>query len=224
MTVVLGLEPAFFQVMGTWMKRYAVTGGRTFSRVRYANIPTPSGSTARRGMLALDSALHRFEGQKIVFGHSMGAQVACKWLREKGPTSDISPSEVTFLLAGNPERKYGGALMVQTPPKYQGVKLTAAYGGPGVPDATPYTVVDYARQYDFWADAPTAAQPNFAARTLIQQRGNVIHCNYFNVGLDDGDVLTYTEGNRTYKLKPTSIVSPLRTLVESSYDRPFGGS
>jgi pimeloyl-ACP methyl ester carboxylesterase len=219
MTTVLGLEPAFFSVMGVWMKKYAKTEGRTFARVRYPNIPTPNGGTAKKGMDALDSALHRYPGPKVVFGHSMGAQVACKWLRERGPTSDISPSEVTFLLCGNPERKFGGALMVQNKPKYNGVKLVAAYGGPGIPDATPYAVVDYARQYDFWADAPTTANPGIAARSVASQ---VIHCNYFFVGLNDPDVLTYTQGNRIYKLKPSPLGAAMRNLVENSYQRPTG--
>jgi hypothetical protein len=216
MTTVLGLEPAFFSVMRTWMKGYATSDGKTFRRVAYPNIP--SARNAAKGVQALDSALHRIAGPKIVFGHSMGAQVASKWLRDIGPTSDIDPEDVWFLLCGNPERKYGGALRVQTKPRYMGVKVKPSYGGPGIPDGTPYTVVDYSREFDWWSDAPTVATPSLAAQNNGSQ---VVHCNYFRVGLNDPDVLSFTEGNVTYKLKPTVITSAKRALVEPSYNRPF---
>lgn len=192
--IVLGLDPAFFPVMGVWLNRYATTGGRTFTRVRYPNIP--SAGNARRGVEALDRALHGTDGPLVVFGHSMGSQVAAKWLREIGPASDVDPAAVTWLLCGNPERKYGGALCVADTPRYWG-PVQASYGGPGIPEDTPYTVVDYARRGDFWADAPDPRSPFTLAGPGSQQ----VHCNYFSVGLDDPDVVSYTEGTRTYKLQ-----------------------
>ena len=215
---VLGLDPAFFPVMGIWMDNFATSNGRTFRRVWYPNIPSRRNSEL--GVAALDKQLHETPGVKIVFGHSMGAQVAAKWLREKGPTSDIPASDLVFILGGNPERKYGGALLVPARPKLWGFwPIEPTYGGPGIPDDTPYTVIDYARQYDWWADAPTSPTPN---RTAQQNASQGIHSNYFTVGIDDPDVLTYVEGNRIYKLKPTTIAASKRVVVEQSYSRPTG--
>lgn len=218
MTVtVLCLEPAFFPVMKTWMKDYATTGDRFYEKVRYPNIPNARNAAA--GVRALDEALHRSTGQVVVFGHSMGAQVAAKWLREKGPSSTVAVSRVRFLLAGNPERKYGGALCVPSTPKLWGVyTVRASYGGPGVPDDTPYTVIDYARQYDWWADHPTVPNPS---KEALRNASMEIHCDYWNVGLDDPDVLSYTEGTRTYLLKPTARALEVLYAVEPSYVRPM---
>ena len=215
MTTVLGLEPAFFPVMAVWMNRYAQTGGRRFRKVNYPNIPSPR--NAAKGVGLLDTALHRTDGPVIVFGHSMGAQVASKWLRERGPTSSIDPARVTFLLCGNPERKYGGALCVPSTPRYLGMKVQPSYGGPGIPDDTRYTVLDYSRQYDWWADAATSVSP---AKAAVANMSQAIHCDYFRVGLNDADVRRYTEGNRTYLLKPTPLSATKRAAVETSYRRP----
>ena len=85
-----------------------------------------------------------------------------------------------------------------------------------MPADTPYPVVDFARQYDGWADLPTSANPGKAARKVPSDG---IHMNYFHVGLDDEDVLSYTEGNITYLLKPTG--HRLSAEAELDYDRPF---
>lgn len=217
MTTVLGLDPAIFPCMGIWLKRFATSEGRTFRRVLYPNIP--SAKNAEKGVEALDKALHATPGPKIVFGHSMGSQVASKWLREKAHTSDIPHDEVTFLLCGNPERKYGGALCVQTTPKYMGMTVQPTYGGPGIPFNVPYAVTDYARQYDWWADSPTVQNPSSEA---VKNASQTIHCNYFTVGLNDPDVRTFTEGNITYKFKPTILNNPpLQAIIEQSYRRPW---
>lgn len=195
---VLTLDPAFFPVMRVWLNKFATTAPHTCKKVGYLNIP--SAGNAARGVAALDRALHETSGPKIVFGHSMGSQVAAKWLRERAASSDVDPDQVAFLLCGNPERKYGGALCVEDTPKYWG-PVQASYGGPGIPDDTRYTVVDYARRGDFWADAPDPRSPFTMARPGDQK----VHCNYFSVGLNDPDVVSYTEGNRTYKLQGGSL-------------------
>jgi pimeloyl-ACP methyl ester carboxylesterase len=201
--------------MAVWMNRYAQTGGRKFRKVRYPNIPSPR--NAAKGVVALDAALHRTDGPVIVFGHSMGAQIASKWLREYGGHSSIDPARVTFLLCGNPERKYGGALCVPSTPRYLGMKVQPSYGGPGIPDDTRYTVLDYSRQYDWWSDAATSVSP---AKAAVANMSQAIHCDYFRVGLNDPDVRSYTEGTRTYLLKPTALSATKRAAVETSYRRP----
>jgi hypothetical protein len=211
MTHILCLDPAFFRgatkrALRKWAKK------QNHKNIRYRNIPTPR--SAEQGCELLHRELLAATGPTTVLGWSEGAQVAAKWLREHGPTTHIA--DLDFILIGNPERKYGGACCVVNPPRHLGVKPVAAYGGCGVPEDTPYTVTDYARQYDGWADLPTSANPGHAARKVPSDG---IHMNYFDVGLDDDDVLTYVEGNRIYKLKPTR--HRLSEEAELDYDRPF---
>lgn len=215
MITVLGLDPAFFPCMGVWLNGYARTDGHTFKRVWYPNIP--SKANAERGVKLLDAALKKTNGPKIVFGHSMGAQVAAKWLRDIG--SGVPVDDVSFLLCGNPERKYGGATVVPEPPVFYGITAKPSYGGCGIPADTPYNVIDYARQYDFFADYPNTAHPSADAKSNASQR---IHCDYFRVALFDADVRSHTEGSVTYKLKPTTIKPAVKqALIEQSYERPF---
>lgn len=209
--LILCLDPAFFRgatkrALRKWAKK------QNHRNIRYTNIPLPR--FAEQGCRMLHEELLAARGPVTVLGWSEGAQVAAKWLREFGPSTWIN--DVDFVLIGNPERKYGGACVVQNPPRHLGVKPTAAYGGCGVPEDTPYPVVDFARQYDGWADLPTSENPGKAARKVPSDG---IHMNYFHVGLDDEDVLSYTEGNITYLLKPTE--HRLSAEAELDYDRPF---
>jgi hypothetical protein len=210
--IVLCLDPAFFRgatkkALHKWAKK------QNHKNIRYTNIPLPK--FAEQGCRMLHDELVLASGPVTVLGWSEGAQVAAKWLREQGPSfTPVAPLD--FILIGNPERKYGGACCVVNPPRHMGVKPTAAYGGCGVPEDTQYPVVDYARQYDGWADLPTSEDPGKAARKVPSDG---IHMNYFGVDLDDPDVLSYTEGNITYKLKPTE--HRLSEEAEVDYDRPF---
>ena len=222
MTVVLGLDPAFFPVMRFWMRNFAITDGRTFTRIAYPNVPNPLPflDFAGVGVSMLDKALHCTPGRKIVFGHSMGSQVAYKWLREKGPTSDICPADVVFVLGGNPERKYGGTCVVQSPPRklFGSIAPKAAYGGCGLPEDTHYRVIDYVRQYDGWADVPTVECPS---RESLGAVSDGYHLDYLKAGLFDPDVLTYTEGSVTYALKPTALKRESdRDVIECGFERP----
>ncbi len=208
---MLCLDPAFVRgatkrALRKWAKK------QNHRNIRYTNLPLPR--CAEQGVRMLDKELRAAGGPVTVLGWSEGAQVAAKWLRERGPGVWIS--DVDFVLIGNPERKYGGALFVQSPPRHFGALPKAAYGGPGVPADTPYRVTDFVRQYDGWADLPTSENPGKAARKVPS---DAIHMNYFHVGLDDEDVLSYTEGNITYLLKPTE--HRLSAEAELDYDRPF---
>lgn len=49
-------------------------------------------------------------GQQIVFAYSEGARAAERWLDENAGQEGVpSPEELSFVLMGNPTRKYGGA-------------------------------------------------------------------------------------------------------------------
>jgi hypothetical protein len=242
-STVIGVDPAFFSgVMRTWLGGTLQTAaGNTFLQFSYNNNPLLGAANMDSAVAALNTTLLTTTGFKEVMGHSQGAALIYKWLREYGPTSTLSTANVRFTTTGCPERKYGGAARVPQRPTFLGRAVSADYGGNGFPDNTPYTVVDIARQYDFWADAPSASVVSTAARNNGNQ-GQGIHNDYTKVGLSDSDLVTIkTEGptsNITYKLKRTypltslswlwwlptvqaSIDASQRPTIEASYSRPI---
>lgn len=236
--VTLTMAPAFAPMPARHLRGELFRYPYTKVVVPYTNLPT--NAFARGGMLKLDDYLHRYVGKKIlVVTHSEGSQVVYKWLREKGPTSDIDPSEVTFICTGNPERKYNGFP--------GGGDYPGGLGGTGLPEGgTPYRVIDIARQYDFWADHPNDLDNETAMRNVDPQStgfgtGNPVHLNYSMVSANPNDVRNFsvTEGTVTYVWCPT-YPAPLlddddffetvqtllprddvvREVIEEAYSRP----
>lgn len=123
--------------------------GDTVYTLPYTNQPGVANISAAVPML--DTKLKATSGEVLVFGYSEGCQIADWWLADQGstPATGVSPSLVSFLMIGNADRKYGGFAYNRS--IFNSVGYTA-----GKPDATPYTCVDLARQYDPIADFPTA--------------------------------------------------------------------
>lgn len=167
-------------------------------------------------------------GKKIFFGHSMGARALAMYLRTN---PSVDPAENVFVFTGNPERKYGG-------------RKPTDYGGPGVPDDTPFRVFDVARQYEFWADYPDKPSKAAAAKNCLDGEiaglfgGKSLHMDYSNVRIGDPSNAVFVEGNRTYILAPTFPAPSARRLwwdvkregiedakirseIEGGYTRPF---
>lgn len=249
----------------SWMNGIAVNG-KTVVRVPYIpswwfiGIPDPWGfftHIARDQLNTLLLAHISDAGGVEVWGHSQGAQVIYDWLRVYGPTSSADPTKVHFYSNGNPERKYGGVLgMLQGPPNAGAVQATGWTGGvhtppqsppsnavnvelgqlPGIPAGNRYTVIDFARQYDFFADYPTVANPLSVAATNASQ---AIHSSYYGVTPFDSANVSYgPENNVTYVWSPThptpstgnawyaSVAQRAtdetnnRPVIESQYTRP----
>lgn len=252
-TLVLYLEPAFFDVWKLgWLSRYIYQPNVTAVKIPYPNLPCEA--DAATGAQNLDAWLRNAGGQTVVVvGHSEGSQVACKWLREYAPTSSVDPSKVSFILGGNPERRYGGTLgMMQGMPKR--ILQTATWSGgvhfppsnsvaayaqntgelPGIPLDTPFTVLDIARQYDYYADYPSSSTEVTSA--AAQNATTAIHMNYFNVNVNDPSIVKHTEGNITWgwvptyacpsaarSLNPTTQLAndrAVRPAIEACYQRP----
>jgi hypothetical protein len=174
---VLTLAPLGLPLPKSWLAELGAPRVAT----KYPN-SWPSNSNAAAGIKALDTALHTTAGDLVVYGHSMGAQVAAKWLREIGLTSDIDPARVRFYLTGNPERPGG-----------RGGNYPGGKGGVGIPPDTRYTVTDITRKGDFWSDSGSFLT------------GTVIHCNYGNVHLSVTALApdaTTAAGNVTYITVP----------------------
>lgn len=137
----------------------------------------------------LDAYLTAQSGQKIVLASGFGSLIATLWLKNKGPTSSITPSTLSFVLASNPARKLGGALH------------DAAYE---IPDSTPFAVNDVALQYDGWADWPESLPQTSAdlgvINAMFSMTSNVN--SYILATLDNPNRLHTTVGNLTHTLLP----------------------
>jgi hypothetical protein len=125
----------------------ATTSDTVYTLPYNNNVSTTANIVTGAGLL--DTKLHGTTGQILVFGYSEGCQIADYWLTNYGPTTTVSPSNVSFLLIGNANRKYGGFAYNRS------VFNSVGYNG-GKPDNTPFTVVDFVRQYDPIGDFPTA--------------------------------------------------------------------
>jgi hypothetical protein len=199
---VLTLAPAFNQMNPNHLRGELFRFPYIPTKIPYINLPFEG--FANGGMNKLDTYLHKWVGTRIlVVGHSEGAQVIYKWLRELGATSDIDPTEVTYICTGNLERLYNGFP--------GGGDYPGGVDGTGLPDgAHGYRVIDIARQYDFWADHPTDTDNVVAMRNVDPQGnglggGSPVHSDYSLVSAnpDDARNFSLTEDTVTYVVSPT---------------------
>ncbi|MCZ0730494.1 PE-PPE domain-containing protein [Mycolicibacterium iranicum] len=178
------------------------------------------------GVEALKQELAGNLGEETtIFGFSEGAVVASQWLEKhlEDPEAYPAPDNLTFIVIGNPTRKYGGSGTVW---------------GQTWPDS-PYKVIDVAQQYDPTVDMPT--DPFNVLASLNATMGfftNHLGKGYSDVDLDDPANSKWTEGNIEYVFVPSKtlpIVEPLRWfglnqladdltpglqyLIEQGYDR-----
>lgn len=221
-TVVLALDPGGINWPDVWVKQWLrgeVVANNTLVAVDYANWLLTKSNLANAAQ-RLDDAIHAHPGPKIVAAHSLGSEVAYKWLRNWGPSSDIDPAELRFVLTGNPERKYSGACRVPSPPLGT---LTIDAPAVGIPDDARYQVIDLARQYDQWADCPSKPNPNWIARWYNSSQGSLYHLDYFSTSLADPRTVWLTEGTVRYGWVPSPmpwIWRLFRSWIEGGYARP----
>lgn len=163
---------------------FAVTGGRRQIQVRYPATLDPNGTgSIAVGCDNLNRLIRATPGPKIVLGYSQGAQVCGAWLRRYAARADApSPDELSFILIGNPERKYG-----QQP-----------WTAKTTPDWTQYAVRDVARRNDNWADWHGSATDN-RFRAMFGK----IHTNYWQTDIyDPAAEVVKVVGNTTYVIVP----------------------
>ncbi|ORA77173.1 hypothetical protein BST28_18815 [Mycolicibacter kumamotonensis] len=155
------IDPMGFNLVSLGMQYLLLKGtlvqpGDTVYRLPYNN--TAGIANIDAGVELLNTKLGNTTGEILVFGYSEGAQVATAWLRKYGIDSPVIPtSRLTFLLIGNAERRYGGFA-------YKHNNLNQICDVDGLPDplsdgtsTVHYAVTDFARQYDGFADFPSAS-------------------------------------------------------------------
>jgi hypothetical protein len=217
MTTVLTVEPlAGNLVGGTMTKNFGgkVTAGNKVVEVQYP--ASMSATSIDEGVKALHAAINQTSGPVLVFAHSQGAQVVSRWLRRKSFVFD--PDQLSFLLIGNPLRKYGG----------YGVGRAEFGGQIGLPTPTgsPYRVTDVSLQYDGFSDTP--ALPGVWARMNAQQDrfgingSRAIHAmGYRTANLDDPKRRQHRERSTLFVLLPHKPLLPFPVkCIEKSYVRP----
>ena len=202
---VLTLEPLQFgqgPVIAKQLQGSMCSGDNVCKSVKYPASLSPT--SIPTGAAALNMMINAESGPVIVFGYSEGAQVAGKWMQQYGTGPNApDPSKVSFVLIGDPNRKYGGV-------DYQlAQKLHIS-----IPTDTQYKVTDIARQYDFWADTPATLTDPFVKKNAIA--GSMfVHTDYTQVNPNDPRNVKFTEGNITYVTVPNDVLPVYQLMAKA---------
>lgn len=136
--------------------------------------------------------LHNNPGKKIVMGHSQGANVIYKWLRDHSFDPDAPPpSELSFVTLAAAERKDTGYAWFDPTGMYAGRKQL----GMGLPANTPYKVTDGCIKWDgycYWVPGDERSKKG----------QSTLHLQYGDVDLNSPANQVTQEGNVTYVLIP----------------------
>lgn len=207
---------------GTWGNVAKTRGKILRSRYRtheIRHIAAPVAASSNKGKIPRDmihAAMLGSPGETVVVGHSTEAAYICKAIRD-GVFDAVQPERLSFMLLGNPERRYGGWTRVPTPiflPWQTGKLWPIQFDLQiGIPADIPWKVTDFARRYDIVADAATAVKPG-AWNYLNMPMAWITHGAYDNVSPSDPDVLWLHEENISYALH-----GPPNKLLEPSHDR-----
>ncbi|MGE2733510.1 PE-PPE domain-containing protein [Mycolicibacterium vaccae] len=179
----------------------------------------------------------------VVFGFSQSATIAT--FEKRKLSAEFGPGEgpaVSFFLIANGNRPNGGFL-ARGPLGFtipEGLPLGGVtFSGP-TPTDTQYPTVDFAIQYDFWADQPVNPL-NLLAWVNAQMGQEQLHPHYPERNLQEPGIIDQGRyGDTSYYLAATPLLplvspltqipvigkalaemldAPLRVIVESAYDR-----
>lgn len=179
------------------------------------------------GLRALRAAFGVTAPPTVVVGFSQGATIATHWLQQTAGSADApAPEDLSFVLAANPKRKYGG--------------IRSGFAEPT--PHTEYDVVDIAIEYDGAADFPTDPRNLLALANALAGFAYFHVPGYNNIDLETADKLVWKEGNTTYVLirrENLPLLEPLRMLglgeladvlngplkeaIDKAYDRDYPG-
>lgn len=180
------------QRMAKALKGLAMQEGNVHKPVPYPQ--SASVSSIHAGEVAIGNAIKETEGPKIVLAFSQGAQVVGEWLKNNADSLDAPPpNELSFMLIGNPERRYGRK------PNSRGFDGQLL---PYTPDNTQYKVTDIARRWDGWCNADNwPDDPGWFASMRLFFGQWVDHSDYSKVDTTKCGVRA-VEGNTRYLVAP----------------------
>ncbi|MEH3142366.1 MAG: PE-PPE domain-containing protein [Mycobacterium kyogaense] len=196
------------------------TGTRTCTPVAYPYLDRYTGADDLQAAIAATD----FTQPMVVFGYSQGARVIGQWLEDRAGTEGVpTPEQLSFVLIGNPDRKYGG---------------THRRLGSITP-ATDYDVIDVTRQYDRASDWPDNPMNLLAFLNANAGLTNT-HVDYDDIDIYDPANYVWKEGNTIYVFVPTENIplleplrkmgldkladelnGPLKAKIEKGYDRSY---
>ena len=202
--------------------------GNSCTPVRYLSA-LPTAIAEPDGYRALRSAIGSITEPTTVVAYSQGATISTYWLRDNAGRPDApAPENLSFVLAANPMRKYGG--------------IRPASGLVRPTPETEYSVTDIAMEYDGVADFPDNPFNLLAVANAIAGFQYVHIFGYDQVDLDTADKLVWQDGNTTYVLvrsenipllQPLRILglndladrlnAPLKAIIDSAYNRDYPG-
>ncbi|MDG4666900.1 PE-PPE domain-containing protein [Mycobacterium sp. 236(2023)] len=192
---------------------------RTCQNVIYSRANSPA------AVATLNAALRDgTTGKQIVFAYSQGARVAGRWLIEnEGTEGAPSVEDMSFVLMGNPSRKYGGS---------------DRDWEANFPE-TAYKVIDVSQEYDLASDFPDDRN-NWLAMINANAAFFFTHQDYETVDIYDEANYVWVEGNTTYVFVPTeklpmltplrwfglgfvadALNAPLKEIIDRAYDRSY---
>ncbi|OAN26380.1 PE-PPE domain-containing protein [Mycolicibacterium iranicum] len=155
------------------------------------------------GVEALKQNLAANPGEDTtIFAFSEGAVVASQWLEKhlEDPEAYPAPANLTFVVIGNPTRKYGGSGTVW---------------GQDWPTSE-YKIIDVAQQYDPTVDMPTNTLNTLAVlNATMGFFTNHLGKGYSDVDIDAEENSTWEEDGIEYVFVPAKtlpIVEPLRWI------------
>lgn len=196
------------------------TGARSCTKVEYPYLDRYTGAADLNVALAAADPTQPL----VVFGYSQGARVVSQWLDDHAGTEGApTPQQLSFVLIGNPENKYGG---------------THRRLGSITP-VTDYGIIDVSRQYDRASDWPDNPM-NLLAFLNANAGLTGIHTHYEDVDIYDPRNYVWKEGNTIYVFVPTENIplldplrkmgldkladelnGPLKAKIEKGYDRSY---
>lgn len=229
MATVLGLAGMGSPIGAAYMPYElggTITEGNTFVGVDYPN-SWFSEANILAGVASLDANIAAYPGAKIVFGHSMGAVVITRWLKDHSAACTVPAEDLSFVLIGNSVNKFTG-LMAEARQSIPWLVDFLTGNNTNPPADCRYPVTDFVRQYDPWADFPNVPNAPYygqaVADALISTSitlPTLVHTDYVNNSLDDPTNAVYVEGNYTYMWARTALLDESkRAQLETAYSRP----
>lgn len=178
----------------------------TMTQIRYP--ASTSVTSLTTGVVMLDEVIAAEPGQIIILAHGEGARVASRWMRQyeaDGPRGALA-SRLMFILIGNPLSARGG----------YGIGLEEVDGEIGLATLTdvPWTVIDFARRYDGWADWPQDLDNRVAVKNADAGKSS-LHKAYDDVDIYDVSHTLWTEDNTVFVLTQEPSIPYLKQYSDS---------
>lgn len=174
------------------------------------------------GTQVIGEAITAQPNPAVVFGYSQSSVIATATKRRLAETitMDTAPPEVSFVMLANPNRPSGGINSRFTGAFIEEIGWTFSAAAP---TDTPFSTVDVAKQYDFFADFPRYPLNVLATANVIVALLYGAH-DYTDVTLNpvdpayDPNTVIQQLGDTTYYFIPTAKLPLLRPLRDLGFD------